>query len=219
VAFDIIETCFDLTPLGQRLQDIGLPDSILSLWFNRSLRDLFALAATDTYRPFRDILDANLGALSSIHGRTLGDEDRQHVLSGFAVLPPHPDTAAAFRRLHECGVRIVALSNGAAAATEKLLEHAGIRPLVEHVVSIDMIGLPKPCKEVYLRAADLCGEKPERLALVAAHPWDLHGAARAGFITAYVARQERFPDIFKAPDVEADTLEIVVERILALPEG
>ena len=37
--------------------------------------------------------------------------------------------------------------------------------------------------------------------MVAAHPWDIHGAARAGMATAWINRNgSRYPGHFAAPD-------------------
>lgn len=63
----------------------------------------------------------------------------------------------------------------------------------------------------YLAAA-AAGE----LALVAVHPWDVHGAQRAGLVGAWVNRDgHRHPGIFEPPDVEGSSLTEVVAALLA----
>jgi 2-haloacid dehalogenase len=71
-----------------------------------------------------------------------------------------------------------------------LLDRAGLRDFVEAVVSIDEVRHWKPRREVYLHAARALGVTPGDLALVAAHAWDVCGAARAGLVTAWVSRKE-----------------------------
>ena len=51
-----------------------------------------------------------------------------------------------------------------------------------------MANVYKPAAEVYLTGARLLGVEPAELMLVAAHPWDLEGARRAGLRTAFVDR-------------------------------
>ena len=46
----------------------------------------------------------------------------------------------------------------------------------------------KPKPEVYLSAPRFLGLQPEQVLMVACHPWDLVGAAKAGLPTAYVHR-------------------------------
>lgn len=218
VALDVIETTFSLHPLRERLEEIGVRADALPLWFARSLRDAFALAATDGFEPFRNVLEANLIAVARAHGAAPDEAQRNQVLSTFAKLPPHDDARPALEALRDAGVMAVALSNGSKSATEALFEGAGMRDLVSHVLSVDDIGLAKPRREVYHHAVSTCGVTAEETALVAAHPWDIHGAAAAGLSTGYVARHEDFPAIFRQPTVTGATLDEVVDALLALPE-
>jgi 2-haloacid dehalogenase len=53
--------------------------------------------------------------------------------------------------------------------------------------------------------------------LVAVHPWDIHGAARAGLSTAWINRRGGpYPDYFLAPDHTVSALD---ELAAALEEG
>jgi 2-haloacid dehalogenase len=49
--------------------------------------------------------------------------------------------------------------------------------------------------------------------LVAAHPWDVHGAKCAGLIGAFVARGHAFPPFLQGPDVKAPSLLEVARRL------
>jgi 2-haloacid dehalogenase len=50
--------------------------------------------------------------------------------------------------------------------------------------------------------------------LVAAHPWDIDGAHRAGLGTAWVNRARgRYPAYFKAPDLQAQSLLDLAEQL------
>jgi 2-haloacid dehalogenase len=58
----------------------------------------------------------------------------------------------------------------------------------------------------------------DRVALVAAHSWDVHGAVRAGLLGGLATRLEgAVPDVVARPHVAAERLDVVVERLLALP--
>lgn len=120
VAFDIIETVFSLESLRGRLEAEGASGDVLELWFARSLRDAFALAATGKFAPFREVLKASLADTLQERGVVAGADALDRVLHGFTELDPHPDALEAFSHLHQAGIRILALSNGAASATEAL---------------------------------------------------------------------------------------------------
>lgn len=215
VVFDIIETCFSLEPLRGALAGAGLPEETLGVWFSSSLRDGFAMAATDSFAPFRDILGFNLEETARRHGVALGEEARDGVLAHFARLPPHADTVKAYRALADAGVRIIALSNGAAAGTRALLEGAGIAALVETVLSVEGIKAFKPRKEVYRFAAREAGLKPESMAMIATHAWDVHGAARAGLQGGFVARGQAYPAWMAQPAFIGETLLEVAQYFAA----
>jgi 2-haloacid dehalogenase len=215
IAFDVIETLFPLEPLRRRIVDAGQSGQVLELWFTRLLRDAFALAASGGYRPFPEVAAS---ALASATGGALAGSSAQEVVAGFAELDPHPDVEAALRRAHGSGVRVVTLTNGLARTTDALLRRAGLDQYVERTLSVDDIRRWKPAPDVYHYAARTCGVPPDRVALVAAHSWDTHGAHRAGLVTGWVSRLERrFPDIFDPPDVSGDDLVAVVDGLLALP--
>lgn len=217
VAFDIVETTFSLETLRPLLSAHGLPAASLETWFARTLRDAFALAATDTYAGFRDIAAATLAEVAREHGQTLETTGLDEILDGFGQLDPHSDVAEAFRTLRSAGVRIAALSNGATATTEALLTRAGLSQEVERVISVAEIRQWKPRRGIYLHAAEVLGVAPTELALVATHAWDVHGAKCAGLLTGFVARGQHFPTTMAAPDVFGQSLAEVAREIAAMP--
>jgi 2-haloacid dehalogenase len=214
VAFDVIETLIALEPLRERFEEAGLPGHLLETWFTRTLRDGMALTATEDFAPFRQVAE---NALRVITRYEVEDSAVAHVLDGFATLPAHPDVEPALKRLDDAGARIMLLTNGARATTESFVERSGLGEYVERIVTVEEVGRWKPPAVVYEHAASVAGVPVERLALVAAHAWDCHGAKRAGLITGWVSRLEgRFGDIFEAPDVRGDDLVEVADGLLAL---
>ncbi|MGH9229923.1 MAG: HAD-IA family hydrolase, partial [Acidimicrobiales bacterium] len=183
--------------------------------FTRLLRDGFALAASGAYRPFRDVADGALAALAP----ALAASQREAVLAAFARLGAHPDARPALERLRRAGLAVAALTNGAAATTTALLDRAGLDGLVARVISIDEVQTWKPAPAPYRHAADVLGVQPGRLALVAVHGWDVHGARRAGLVTGWASRREGvFPATFDPPDVTGADLVEVAGRLLDLPD-
>jgi 2-haloacid dehalogenase len=86
------------------------------------------------------------------------------------------------------------------------------------VVSIDEVQQWKPARSVYLQGVSAAGAEVAQTALVAAHAWDVHGAAAAGLTTGWLPRQEkRFPRWMRQPDVKGGTLLEVVQKLLSLP--
>jgi 2-haloacid dehalogenase len=158
------------------------------------------------------------GAKSS-HRQNLTDDAVRGIVAGFAELEPHPDVGPAMHRARESGLRVVTLTNGPAQVTDALLRRAGVREHVEQVLSVgDVRRRWKPAPEIYRHATQACNVSPDRVALVAAHSWDTHGAHTAGLVTGWLSRLEgRYPDLFDTADVTGDDLVSVVDGLLALP--
>lgn len=202
VVFDVNETLSDMTPMARRFADLGAPEWVGTLWFAATLREGIALAASGDFRTFAEIGRETAKAVLREHGIDRSpDEAATHVLEGFLELPLHPDIADGVRALRADGFRLVTLSNGGVAVAEKLLGDAGLRGDVEHVLSVDDAGIWKPATALYEYAGEVCGTSMGEMLMVAVHPWDLHGAHRAGMRTAWVNRDGAgYPGHLAAPD-------------------
>ena len=203
VAFDVIETLFDLSPLRDKLKEAGLPADALGAWFARMLRDAMALTITGVYKSFGDVAKGTLEVMLT-EAKVAPKPNRvAAVLAGFAELPAHPDVAPAFERLRNAKVRVVTLTNGSAENTGALLAGAKLKEMVERTITVDEVKKWKPAKEVYLHAAEAVKVEPARMALVAAHDWDCHGAIRAGLVAGFVARKGKgFHPAMDPPDIQ-----------------
>ncbi len=214
--FDVIETIFPLEPLRPRLAALDL-GADLDLFFCRILRDAFALDASGTFKPFREIAGGALRVLAAQRGLAPVDAAIDAVLDGFKTLDPHPDVRPAMERLRAGGVTVATLSNGGVEATRALLDRAGLLPLVSRVMGVDEIRRYKPGKEIYLHAASSLGLPPGRIAMIAVHAWDLEGARRAGLATGWASRLERlWHPAMPPPDVSGPDLAAVADGLLAL---
>lgn len=100
------------------------------------------------------------------------------------------------------------LSNGSISNTEALLERAGVREYFELLLSVDDAGAWKPARTAYQYGLDQAGVSAEDSALIAVHPWDLHGAKQLGLSTVFLNRsQSLWPASFARPDLDIASLE------------
>ena len=181
--FDVNETLSDLAPMGTRFAEVGLPPTAAQLWFAALLRDGIGVAAAGGLVRFAD---AARGVLAPM---LPGDPDAvEHVMAGFQELPVHPDVPDGVRALRAAGHRLATLSNGAAEVAAGLLGRDGVRDQFEALLSVEDAGAWKPARAAYLYAVDRLRVRPAEATLVAVHPWDIDGAARAGLHTAWVNR-------------------------------
>ena len=214
VAFDMIDTLMSLEPLRERLTEAAQPPYLLEAWYTRTLRDGMALSATGDYAPFSDVAES---ALRGLTGYSISDEQVAQVMAGFSELPAFPDAVSAVSSVTEAGLRVACLTNGTAFLASSFVNRTGLGSLVDRVISVGEVYRWKPAGVVYLYAAEVLNTPPERLALIAAHDWDCHGAKRAGLTTGWVSRKPgAFGAPFAPPDVAGKNLIEVVDKLLAL---
>ena len=107
---------------------------------------------------------------------------------------PYPEVPAVLRALRERGLRLVVASNWDGSLGEVLRE-AGIRDLVDGVVTSAEAGAPKPDRRVFAAALRVAGCPPERAVHVGDSPSkDVAGAAAAGMAAILVRRGGARPD-------------------------
>lgn len=200
IVFDVNESLSDMAPLRDRFIDVGLPLETLDSWFPGVLRDGFALAAVGEFRPFAQIAAGNLRGM-------LDDDQIAHVLAGFRELDTHPDVPEGMQGLAHAGFRLITLTNGATAMSLGMFERAGILGLLEHTLSVEDVQCWKPAPDSYRHAARTAGLPFERMAMVAVHPWDIHGAQQVGMVGVWVNRDGgTYPDYLPAPEVSVTDL-------------
>lgn len=199
IVFDVNETLSDMSAMAERFTDVGAPAELAKLWFATLLRDGFALTVTGDNVGFRDVGATVLRSL--LRGTGVSPDDAvEHILGGMAELELHPDVAAGVRALAG-HYRLVTLTNGATRVAEQLLGSAGVREHFEALLSVEDAPAWKPARAAYEHAAAVCRTPLSAMVLVAVHPWDVHGAARAGMRTAWVNRSgTTYPAHFAVPD-------------------
>ncbi|WP_211435063.1 haloacid dehalogenase type II [Blastococcus sp. DSM 46786] len=215
IVFDVNETLSDMSPMSQRFADVGAPPHLATLWFATLLRDGFALTAAGASRPFAELGAAALRTV--LRGVDLDrdtDAAVDHVMSGFTELGVHPDVPDGVRALRTPGRRLVTLTNGSTSVSEQLLTGAGIRDQFDALLSVEDAGAWKPARRAYEYAARTCDTDPADMLLVAVHPWDIDGAARAGLATAWIDRAgSPYPSSFTAPSLRAAGLTDLAEQL------
>jgi 2-haloacid dehalogenase len=214
VVFNVLETLLDLEPLGKRLEQVGQPAALLGSWFMRFQRDAMALTLAGDAAPFEPVARQ---ALRTETRHMIGEADIDHVLGGFGTLPAFDDAAPALRTLSQAGIAVGCLTVGNADNTRRFLDGAGLAEFVDNVITAQAAGVWKPNPEIYRFAAEQMRTPIERMALVAVHAWDCHGAKRAGALAGWCARLEQeHEDVFLPADVTGDTLVEVAEKLLML---
>lgn len=214
--FDVNETLLDLGAMDPHFERIFGDPQVRRLWFGQLLQSALVSTVTGVYTDFGRVGMAALDMTAERAGVRLTDDDRDAVREQMTRLPPHPEVAGALARLRDAGVRLASLTNSTPRVAEAQLGNAGIIDLFEQVLSADAVRRLKPAPEPYRMAAERLGVGVGEVRLVAAHPWDVAGALRAGCAAAFVARPGAVLDpLVERPDIVGADLDEVAGQMLA----
>jgi len=215
--FDVNETLLDLAAMDPHFERIFGDAGVRVTWFNQLIQSALVATVTGAYSQFGALAMAALEMTAEQAGAELTDDDKQAVATQMRQLPAHPEVAGALRRLRDAGLRLASLTNSTERVARAQLEHAGLIDLFELVLSADTVQRLKPAPEPYLMAAGRLGVPIGEVRLIAAHAWDVAGAARAGCATGFVARPGKVLDpLVERPEIVGASLTEVAEAILTV---
>jgi 2-haloacid dehalogenase len=218
--FDVNETLLDLAAMDPHFERIFGDAAVRVAWFDQMIQSALVATVTGAYHPFGAHAMAALEMTAEQAGMELADDDKKAVAAQMRQLPAHPEVADALRRLRDAGLRLAALTNSTEEVARAQLEHAGLLHAFDLVLSADTVGRLKPAPEPYRMAAERLGVAIGEVRLVAAHAWDIAGAARAGCATAFVARPGKVLDpLVERPEIIGADLAEVADAILVIDHG
>ena len=141
---------------------------------------------------FKDLLDAALRRLLERAGRD--PAEAADALERLPSMPAFPEAAEALDMLRAAGFELAVLTQSARESAEAVLHNAGLR--MDRVLSASPL---KPHPDAYAPARGAW--------FVAAHWWDVAGAAGAGLRAVWVSRDDRaYPGVIPQPEIRAPDL-------------
>jgi len=215
VFFDMNETLLNLSLLKENFEKHFDDDYVLKYWFVKLLHTSTITGVMNEYRNFGELAGVVLENLFYENGKVLTKEIKTEILGSFRNLPAYGDVPKALDLLNQNKIRTIAVSNSSLEMIKEQLTNAGIIDLFHSYYSVDAVKKYKPFKEIYLYAARMEKISPEDVVMVATHDWDLFGAKKAGFKTAYIERKrEIFNPFYLQPDInKTDLVELAQEII------
>jgi len=195
VVFDAYGTLLDVhAAVNRHAAGLG-PDAaaISALWRQKQLEYTWILSAAGAYEPFDVITDRALGFALAAHG--ISDAAlKADLLAAYRTLDAFPDAAVALGAMRTAGLATAVLSNGEPGMLGAALAHAGLAPVLDHVLSVHSLRRYKPAPAVYRLACEAFACQPHEIAFVSANAWDAYGAARFGFRVFWLSRGAAPPE-------------------------
>jgi len=195
--FDAYGTLFDVHAAIARYRGPAgaEAENFSQIWRMKQLEYTWTLTLAGHYVDFWTLtgraLDYALARVPSIN-RSL----RAPLLEAYLKLDVFPDVLSTLTDLKARGGRLAILSNGSPDMLASTVEAAGLRPLLDAVLSVDVVRAYKPRAEVYALATKHFGVRPQDIAFASSNRWDIMGAAKFGFRTFWINRS-RLPDEYE----------------------
>ncbi|MEQ7918509.1 haloacid dehalogenase type II [Xanthomonas sp. WHRI 1810A] len=216
IVFDVNETLLDLAALDPVFERVFGDSRVRTEWFLTLEECWMTNTITGQYQAFSELAMGALQMMGLRLNTPVGEDDCQALANGLKVLPPHKDVYPALQLLKDNGCALIALSNGALEALQQQLASAGLTECFDHIMAGSEINQFKPAPECYQMVAQRLGITTEQMMMVAAHAWDIAGAARAGCRTAFVERPGKVLNpVGTQPDLTGTDVYDVARQIIS----
>jgi 2-haloacid dehalogenase len=218
--FDAYGTLFDFASATARCRpELGdKTEALTTLWRDKQLQYTWLRSLQGRHADFWQVTgDALDFALEALALNELGADRglRDRLMNLYRTLEPFPEVPSVLARLKARGCTTAILSNGTPAMLAAAVEHAGIGSLLDHVLSVETVGVYKTAPRVYQLAVDRLGIPASAISFQSSNAWDVHAASAFGMYTVWCNRsgqsRERLPG---TPDREIrrlDELPILVD--------
>lgn len=215
--FDVNETLLDLSHVQKDFQEIFGEEYAFKYWFSLLLQYSLVDTVTGHYHDFKEIGEAVLKMTEEFFGKSLSTSQKEAIQQQLAQLPPHPEVEAGLARVKEAGFQLYALTNSEKKTLDNHMKRTGLGKYFEKTWTVDELKLYKPHPRTYEMVISRLELRPDETMMIAAHGWDLAGAAQVGMQTAFISRkgQSLYP-LASPPTLMGKNLTDLVEHLITL---
>lgn len=213
--FDAYGTLFDVHSAAARCRDDlgGKADQLSDIWRQKQLQYTWLRSLMGTHVDFWQVTgDALDYALAAVE---LDDPAmRKRLIDLYLELDAYPEVPEMLDRLKAGGIVTAILSNGAPAMLEAAVRSAGLTDRLDHILSVEDVGIFKPDPRVYRLVVDRMGVEAREVCFQSSNAWDAYAASHFGFRVAWVNRFNQPPErIPGAPDKQLTDLSPLPELV------
>lgn len=189
VLFDAYGTLFDVhAPVARVAGELGADANAISdLWRAKQLQYTWLRSLMQAHAAFDEVTADALDYALAQYGVNNPDI-RDRLLKLYLTLDAYPDAVRALQKLKSTGRTTGILSNGSPGMLSAAVASAGLDALLDHVLSIESVGVYKPDPRVYRLGAEALQLSPAEIGFVSANGWDVAGAAYFGFQVIHLNR-------------------------------
>ncbi|KAK1973802.1 haloacid dehalogenase [Colletotrichum cereale] len=224
VFFDFMGTCLDWHASVVKSLPSSIPEDEASKFALEWRRQYFieiseryhgGLQPEDVDITFARVLDNLLGQFPE-HATHFNPSIKARLIEAWHSQPAWPEVPKAIQHIREdLGLEVFVHANGTTRLQLDLVRFSGLS--FNMLFSSQLLGVYKPSPDAYNKALGLVQLRPEEVALVAAHAYDLRGAKKVGLKTVYVHRWT--DDVDEDMEIVKSEVDAFLEDMTDLPNA
>lgn len=193
--FDAYGTLFDVAaaareaaaePGAEALVDVW--PKLAEVWRLKQLQYTWLRAVTGDHTDFWQVTQDGLDFALEATGLRDQARLRRRLLQLYQELSAYAEVPDVLSALKEAGQKTAILSNGSPAMLDAAVTSAGVKSLLDAVLSVETVGVFKPHRSVYDMVGEALGTDPAEVLFVSSNGWDAAAGAGYGFCTLWVNR-------------------------------
>lgn len=185
--FDAFGTLFKTGEISEDITAIAKDKTseLLNTWRSKQLQYTWLRNEMNQYQPFsvvtRDALDYSM-RLHKIDDKRIFDI-LLPIYDSPSLIDGAKDLLISLKKL---GKTTAILSNGTHSMLNNGVNHTGISPVIDMILSVDDIKIFKPRPQVYQMALKKLTTNPSQLVFFSSNQWDISGASIFGLDTCWI---------------------------------
>jgi 2-haloacid dehalogenase len=160
--------------------------ALSTTWRQKQLEYTWLRALMGRYEDFWAVTEAALRHAVRRLGLAPTEAQIARLMAAYLSLACFPEVKDALARLE--GRPRAILSNGSPRMLDAAVASSGLRPLLQHVLSVDAVRTYKPSPVVYALGPKAMGIPAGDLLFVSSNAWDVAGAKAFGYRVAWCNR-------------------------------
>src|SRR6202165_5901784 len=190
LAFDAYGTLFDVFSVTVLCETLfpGKGNQLAQIWRTKQLQYSLMRSLMGRHRDFWGLTDDGLVWASNNLQLDLTADKKKQLMDAYLSLAAFPDVKPGLEALKAQGVKLAILSNGEPKMLEAAAKSAGIRDLLDDVISVEEVKIFKVSPRVYWLATERMKVTNAEVGLLSANSWGLYSAASSGLNGFWIQR-------------------------------
>ena len=202
IVFDAYGTLFDVYSISSLAEHLypGHGAAISTLWRDKQIEYTRLISLSDPtttadgagsryFQSFWDITRLSLAYTLSRLKLDASPATEAILMQQYAKLSPFPENLGVLQALKTMGMATAILSNGSREMLDSAVASAGMKDLLNHVISVDEVRQFKTSPASYALVSKYFPVPANEILFVSSNAWDALGATWFGFATLWVNRQ------------------------------